>query len=267
MTLNEITNVNKDIIITCFSKKRTRVFWASLFFMLIMLGYTFFNYIDTNQKFSIECNKIQNLCTVTTEKYLLGKKVTSFNINKIGDAYLHTVGCHKRRCYYKIIFPYANNNDIRIFKMYNSSENIKLLNWIISNFNEMKNNPKLSTFKIASDYQKFINILTLLSPFILIAMLFTIFNFPLKWDIIINNELDKFIIKKYYLIGIRKKILKISQISKLELKSFNYYTNVRYLEYTLKNNKKGEVFRLLNEVEKAEQIYTSIKNILYPDKI
>ena len=157
--------------------KRFKLIVSAIFLVLLMTIYPIYDFIDNNQKITISCMKNRNICSVTSEKIILGTKNELFDYDILGDAYLHTVGCSKGiSCYYNIRIPHKNYPAKTVIKLYSSSENKKMLIRIIDTFNNYKNNSPVNSFTISTGEQPFfislLNLYTLLFWLLVLILLF-----------------------------------------------------------------------------------------------
>ncbi len=161
--------------------KKFKIIISAIFLLLLMTIYPIYDFIDNNQKITLTCIKNQNICSVISDKIILGSKKEFFNYSIIGDAYLHTVGCHRGTCYYNIRIPHKNYPAKTVMQLYSSSENKKMLIGTIDTFNNYKNNSPVNSFTINSGEQPiFISLLNIYTILFWLVVLILLLGYSVK---------------------------------------------------------------------------------------
>lgn len=252
-------NISLDLI-----KNKMSLLLSAIGILLFIVGYSLWDFIDNNQKITIFCVKDKNECIIESKKILFGVQKQKLSFDKIGEAQLHKVGCRYLTCYYNIHIPYGNS----YLKLYSSSENEKVLQWLIENFNSNKNNMKVNSFELNIDRAPvFLSTLSLYIiswfPFLLIVILFF---FNIRITIIADKEQKLLIIENKRIIGRQINRIPLDRIKDIEINKFKKYC-IKYciVNYRLKSGVDYEIFRLENEAM-SENIVKQIKEFIFDEK-
>ena len=226
--------------------------------LIFIFIYALWDFSDNNQKITITCNKAHNECKINTNGILYDNEQYII-FDKLGDAVLHNVGCHYMSCYYNIQIPYGNS----YIKLYSSSENKKVQEWIIKTFNNNKNNPKINLFELNTEQAPFF--FSLLSFYVIIAvpllLLIILFLINIKVKITVDREHRLLIIENKRILGRKTDKIPLNRIKDIEIENLGKYCIVTY---RLKSEVAYEIFRLESE-EISEKVVKQIKEFIFDE--
>ena len=250
-------SVNKISLVINLIKRQIRALLIISPVFIFIFFYALWDFIDNNQKFVFACNKTKNECVLETKRLFLSDEKQNFKFNNLGDAILHNVGCHYMICYYNIEIPYGDS----YIKLYSSSENTKVQEWIIEHFNANKNNPEINSFELnTNDAPLFVSTLSFYTiiafPLILLIILFFV---NVKVTVIVDKEQELLIIENKRIIGVKKDKISLNRIKDIEIVNTGKCSIVNY---RLKSGVDYEILRLDN-FEEADRICQFIKTNIF----
>lgn len=155
-----------------------------LFISVLFVIFSSWDLELNTKKASVYCNKKENICNFTIEKFLFGKKVYKRQINSLEGLEVFQTGTSKGHKYYDLIVSSTQGN----LALMSWSPDRGYLIWFAKTFNQAINNTNINDFNIKPSKGHYFSWITLMMSLFLFGSISLLFTTGYKEEIIVDKE-------------------------------------------------------------------------------
>lgn len=131
--------------------KNILAYILSFSFLLIIQFCCVYDLTNKFQQISVGVIKDKNEVLINQKQFIFGEKTTKLNLSDIDNAQIILDTCHKGICEYNIVFKLNYGNKYKIYC--SGGPSLGFMTFVVNNFNEMRDDKKLPSYKISSNFK------------------------------------------------------------------------------------------------------------------